>query len=80
MEQVVEIIFQVFALYFSLGFLFSIVFVIWGVWRIDPAAKNTTWSFRLIILPGVIVFWPLLALRCLRNLRQSGSRERGQRS
>ena len=67
MEQVVGSIFQVIGLYLLAGFVFAIVFVIWGIGRVDPAAKNTSVAFRIIVLPGVSIFWPLLALRWLRG-------------
>lgn len=49
--------------YASLGVLFSVPFVLKGVTRIDPSAQGGTVGFRLIILPGVVAFWPLLAKR-----------------
>ena len=54
-------------LYLTVGLLFGIPFVWRGVHRIDPAAPGSTWGFRLIILPGVVALWPLLALRWLRG-------------
>lgn len=51
--------------YALLGLLFAIPFVLVGAGRIDPVAKDGTWGFRLLILPGVIAFWPLLARRWL---------------
>ena len=30
---------------------------------IDPLARSGTWGFRLLILPGSALFWPLLAKR-----------------
>ena len=49
--------------YLALGILFAIPFVFRGVNRIDPVAGGSSWGFRLIIIPGVIVLWPLLARR-----------------
>jgi hypothetical protein len=51
------------AIYLALGLGFAIPFVIWGVGRIDPAAAGGTPGFRGIILPGVVLLWPLLAKR-----------------
>ena len=51
--------------YLAVGLLFGIPFVLRGVNRIDPAARESTRSFRLIILPGVIALWPILARRWL---------------
>jgi len=54
-------------LYVLVGTVFAIPFVLRGVNRIDPAAREGSWGFRLIIFPGVVALWPLLALRWLRG-------------
>jgi len=51
--------------YAGVGFLFSLAFVSAGVKRLDPEANGTKLGFRLIIIPGVIAFWPLLLKRWL---------------
>lgn len=45
------------------GLLFGLVFVFVGVQRIDPMAAGASLGFRLLILPGTVIFWPLLAAR-----------------
>jgi hypothetical protein len=50
-------------LYALLGLLFAVPFVLRGVGRVDPAAREGTWGFRLLILPGVVAFWPVFARR-----------------
>jgi len=50
-------------IYLGLGLLFAIFFVSKGVGNIDPTAKAGTVGFRILIIPGVMVFWPLLAKR-----------------
>jgi len=52
-------------LYLGLGLLFSIVFLVWGIERIDPAARASSRAFRWIVLPGCVALWPLLARRWL---------------
>jgi hypothetical protein len=49
--------------YLAVGFLFSIPFVFVGVARVDARAKHSGWVFRLLIFPGAMAFWPLLACR-----------------
>jgi hypothetical protein len=56
----VYIILAIVALYLFAGLVFAIPFVIKGVTKIDEGAHGSTWGFRIIIIPGVIVFWPLL--------------------
>ena len=51
------------AVYLVGGLLFGIPFVCRGVNRIDPHARPGTWGFRLLILPGTILLWPLLLWR-----------------
>ena len=50
-------------LYVAAGAVFAGPFIIRGVERIDPLASGSAWSFRLLIVPGTVVFWPLLLLR-----------------
>ena len=33
--------------------------------RLDPVAAHGTWGFRLLVLPGLAAFWPLMLRRCL---------------
>lgn len=51
------------ALYVAAGLLVGVPFLIFGIGRIDPAAKGAPWTFRLLVLPGVVAMWPLLARR-----------------
>lgn len=61
--------------YLLLGLLFAIAFAFRGASRIDPAARQGTVGFRLVIIPGAAALWPLLARRWLR--RQGPPDERG---
>jgi hypothetical protein len=58
-----------FYLYFGLGLLFAVAFVPTGVKRLDPNAKGSGVTFRLLILPGSAAFWPLLLHRWIRGDR-----------
>lgn len=53
--------------YATVGFLFAVVFVIWGVGKLDPAARHSTAGFRFLILFGAAALWPLLLKRWLSN-------------
>ena len=48
------------------GAVFAFAFVIWGVQRVDRAAKGAPLGFRLLILPGSMALWPLLLGRWMR--------------
>jgi hypothetical protein len=51
--------------YLLFGSAFVPPFLAFGVRRIDPRAGYGTWGFRLLIIPGTIFLWPLLARRWL---------------
>ncbi len=68
MTTLVPLLLQIAGGYLLAGLLFGIVFVVRGVERVDPAAQGAGWGFRLLILPGVAAFWPLLAHRWLRGI------------
>ncbi|MBP7586864.1 MAG: hypothetical protein KBA72_02860 [Thermoanaerobaculia bacterium] len=51
--------------YAALGLLFAVAFLARGIARLDPGAHGSGWGFRLIVLPGVVAFWPLLLRRWL---------------
>ena len=57
------------AVYASAGVVFAVAFVAAGVGRLDPRAADARWDFRVLILPGTVLFWPLLAYRWWRALR-----------
>ena len=58
-----NVILGIVGFYMLAGFLFAIPFVIKGAGAIDPVAKEGTWGFKLLIIPGVVIFWPWLAKR-----------------
>ena len=53
--------------YLLIGIGFSVLFVFLGVGRTDRSAVGAGLGFRLVILPGCAVFWPLLAWRWARG-------------
>lgn len=52
--------------YGSIGLVFALAFAARGASRLDPAAREGTWGFRVLVIPGAMAFWPLLALRWAR--------------
>jgi len=53
-------------LYLGLGTVFAVAFVIRGVQAIDADARDAGLGFRLIILPGCILLWPVLFKKWIR--------------
>jgi hypothetical protein len=52
-------------IYLAVGLVFAIAFAARGVEVVDPAARNCTRGFRIVIVPGAIALWPLLLRRWL---------------
>jgi hypothetical protein len=55
--------------YAGIGFLFAVAFVVFGVTRVDPAAKGSGVGFRLLLIPGVAAFWPWLLYQWMRSTK-----------
>ncbi|MBX2862431.1 MAG: hypothetical protein KTR27_02675 [Leptolyngbyaceae cyanobacterium MAG.088] len=63
----IECLLKAVQIYFIAGLIFAIVFSLLGVQRTDPGARGIAPFFRLIIIPGVSIFWPLFALRLVQG-------------
>jgi hypothetical protein len=63
---VAQIILTVALAYSACGLLLAVPFVTFGVGRLDEAARGAPLGFRLLILPGAVALWPLIAVRWLR--------------
>lgn len=72
---IVYIILIIVAIYLFAGLVFAIPFVIRGVTQIDEGAIGSKWGFRVIIIPGVIVFWPVLLKKWREEISRKGTRE-----
>lgn len=55
--------------YAAIGALVAVAFVFAGIDRVDPAARNS-WAFRPLLVPGVILIWPLVVLRWIALERE----------
>jgi len=54
-------------IYLACGLIFALPFVLVGVDRMDPHAVRGTWGFRVLIVPGTVFLWPLLAWRWMAS-------------
>lgn len=54
--------------YLAVGLLFAVPFVTRWVGRTDSRAHEGSRGFRLLIVPGTTLLWPLLARRLLGGL------------
>ena len=63
----VEILLIIAAIYLVLGVLFVIPFLMKGLNKVDEGANGSTIGFKIIIIPGVIVFWPVLLSKWMKK-------------
>ena len=68
--MIAEIFLILLGFYLVSGFLFAVPFVLLGVKKIDPPAARGSWGFRLLIFPGVAVFWPVFLRRWLKGVHE----------
>ena len=70
--EATEIILIIAAVYLALGVLFLIPFLMKGIYKMDEGAHGSTIGFKIIIIPGVIVFWPVLLSKWMKGNRNHG--------
>lgn len=70
METIIVICLLVTVAYLLCGLVFAIFFVTKVVTVVDEGAKGTGIGFRIIILPAVILLWPLLLKKWLKKRHQ----------
>jgi len=63
----VEILLIIAVIYLVLGVLFVIPFLMKGLTKGDEGANGSTIGFKIIIIPGVIVFWPVLVSKWMKK-------------
>lgn len=66
MDTVVYMVVIVAGLYLLAGAVFAIFFLTKGIAKMDTAAHDSGWGFRLIILPGTIALWPVLFKKLMK--------------
>ena len=52
--------------YLSIGALFSVFYVLVGMRRVDPITQSTGLGFKLLILPGTALLWPIMLLKLVQ--------------
>jgi hypothetical protein len=65
------LLFTVGALYLQIGLAVALVFAFGLVARVEPSAVGASPMFRLMIVPGATLLWPLVLWRSLRALRRT---------
>ncbi len=54
-------------MYLLIGILFVFPFLGKGIKRIDEGSHGSSKGFFIIIIPGVIVFWPVLLSKWIKK-------------
>jgi len=67
--SIAMLILDVAILYIAAGFVFAVYFVTAGLKRFDHQAAGAPVSFRLIVVPGAVVLWPVLIALSLKRRR-----------
>jgi hypothetical protein len=67
--MMVTILLILVAAYLVCGLVFAIPFLLYGITKMDEGARGSQWGFRLIILPGTIVFWPVLLTKWMKTAK-----------
>ena len=65
--EVAWILVRLSELYVAIGALVSPLAIFLAGARIDRALPASTLAFRVLILPGAVMLWPLVLVRCLRG-------------
>ena len=60
---IVKILLDLTSVYLAAGFVFALFFIFNGITKVDETTRGSSWMFRVIIIPGTVVFWPLLLRR-----------------
>ncbi len=66
MVAVIDTLLIVALVYVVLGLLFSVYFYTRGAAKIDQGTQGTPWHFKMIIFPGVVLFWSVLFVKSLK--------------
>jgi len=58
--NVVSLILIIIGVYLLVGLVFCVALLIIGLPDMDPSTRKSGFGFKLIIVPGILVFWPIL--------------------
>lgn len=64
-----ELLIQATQIYGLLGAAVACLFLLFGIERIDAGARHA-FAFRPLLIPGVIVLWPLVLVLWLQHARR----------
>lgn len=56
-----EVVVGAVGIYVTMGLVFAVAFITRGLASIDRGATSMPWRVRLLIAPGTVALWPLMA-------------------
>ncbi len=59
-------------IYVAIGLLWGIYFGVRGVNFVDPVAATSNRGFRIMVVPGAALLWPVTLAWRIRALRREG--------
>jgi hypothetical protein len=71
-EEFANAVLNGFAAYGGAGIVFAVIFLAGGGLGMDQGLRTSGVMARLILLPGIVALWPLLALRLLLRQKFTG--------
>jgi len=71
MITVINIFLGILGIYFLIGLLFGIYFLIKGAPKIDPLMADSKKKVRILLFPGVIATWPFLISKLFKPKTES---------
>lgn len=63
----IETLLLLLAVYAAIGLVIGLVFVALAGRRIDPRLHGSGRLVRLVLLPGAVLLWPIIAARLIRG-------------
>ena len=63
MEVILSYLFTAISIYLVIGFLYYVAFIFKWAAQLDENAKGASVGFKLLLLPGTLVLWPVLFLK-----------------
>ena len=58
-----NIVFYALAAWFGVGLIVGLGFVLFRIQRVAHGAEQSSWAFRLMMLPGAMTLWPAVLRR-----------------
>ncbi|MEO6722863.1 MAG: hypothetical protein ABIN67_21025 [Ferruginibacter sp.] len=66
MAAIVSILLWIIFIYLCCGMVFAIVLLASGIGKIVEGAQDSSLGFKVLVIPGIIVFWPALLQKWIK--------------